>query len=611
MNWKRILLFTFLGLALLGAGWLANLIWFRPFNIHHFYSRTFLQFALNDPELLTQLRILEPMGIKYHNKRWTDATPLHEINQLMRLKESVQTLAAYDIERLSPSEQISYQTMHQFLQGQVDGEPFLFHSYPINQLQGFHLHLPDLLTQSHQIHTRQDAEHYLERLRFTDVKMNQVLENLRFREEMKGVVPPRIIVQRVQEQVRAFLKKPLRKNPIYLDLVEKLDALPEVEDRIKQGIRRHSIRQFQWRVYPAYRRLNEYLTHLDTIASDTIGVWRLPDGEAYYAHQLQQMTTTNLSAEEIHQIGLNEVARITEDMQAILVAEGYPPSVEVGPTMAELAQDSIWQYPNTDSGRTACLAEYRRLITEIQQRIPEAFAYQSSPPAVESVPAYKAAQTPAAYYSPGALDGSLPGTFYANLHDMRDIPTFGMKTLTYHEAVPGHHYQFEVQKSSKELPFVMQILPNVAFAEGWALYAEQLAWEMGLYEGDPYGNLGRLQADLWRAVRLVVDTGIHHKRWTYDQAIEYMYQTTGLPKGDVIIEVERYIVAPGQACAYKIGQLKMLALRDYAKDAVGEAFDLKEFHSVVLGSGSLPLNLLEEVVENWVSSQTHHANSGT
>ena len=353
-------------------------------------------------------------------------------------------------------------------------------------------------------------------------------------------------------------------------------------------------------VYPAYRELLAYLRELEPRAVSNDGVWRLPDGEAFYRQAIRQHTTTEMSAEEIHRLGLAEVARIGAEMDAILRAEGLFEG-SIGTRVQQIAQRPDQLYPDTDEGRAQILADYQAIIDEIDEAMPQYFNLRPAVGVeVKRVPEFSEATAPGAYYQPPSLDGKRKGTFFANLRDVSEIPKFGMRTLAYHEGVPGHHFQNAITRQLEGLPMFRRLLPFTAYGEGWALYAEQLAWELG-FQDDPLDNLGRLQAEMFRAVRLVVDTGLHHKRWSREQAISYMIEHTGMGEGDVTAEIERYLVNPGQALAYKVGMIKILELRQRARDALGEAFDLRAFHDQILGHGALPLTLLEQVVDDWIA----------
>jgi uncharacterized protein (DUF885 family) len=316
---------------------------------------------------------------------------------------------------------------------------------------------------------------------------------------------------------------------------------------------------------------------------------------------LRQQTTTEYTPEQIHALGLSEVARITSEMDALLRAQGLTAG-SVGERMRALGQDARFLFPNDDDGRRQALARFQLILDEVSARMPEYFRTQPAKRlTVERVPEALERGSSGAYYQQASMDGSRPGTFFANLRDMSELPQWDMKTLAYHEGIPGHHFQISIALGLKDLPLIRQQTLYTAYAEGWALYAEQLAAEIGMYKDDPWGDLGRLQLELLRAARLVVDTGLHAEGWSREQAIDYMVSTTGSPASDMTSEVERYMAAPGQACAYKVGELKILALREKARAALGARFDLKDFHAVVLENGGVPLTLLEQLVDEWIA----------
>ena len=356
-------------------------------------------------------------------------------------------------------------------------------------------------------------------------------------------------------------------------------------------------------VYPAYQSITNATEQLLTKARNEAGVWAQPNGEAYYQEAIRQLGDSALTADEIHQLGLDEVTRISKEMDAILVSEGYKGGT-VGARMIGLTDEERFLYDDSQAGRAQLLNDLNGYIDEITEKMAPVFqtkpSYQVE---VRSFPVEIQDGAPGGQYSPPSVDGSKPGIYWINLRDMKANPTFSLKTLTYHEANPGHHWQASLNMDQTSLPFLRRIAPYNAYAEGWALYSEKVASELGLYENDPFGDLGRLQAELFRAVRLVVDTGMHHKRWTREQAISYMSDKTGSAESDVIAEIERYITWPGQALGYKLGMLKILSLREHAKAELGEQFDLSAFHDVVLLGGAVPMAVLERNVNNWVQSQ--------
>jgi uncharacterized protein (DUF885 family) len=382
-----------------------------------------------------------------------------------------------------------------------------------------------------------------------------------------------------------------------------MNKVPGLDAALKDSLKQQAIAAVTTSIYPAFERMTAALDALKPEAQkQTDGVARLPDGPAYYALMVKQMTTTDYTPEQIHTLGLNEVTRIDAEMDTLLKAQGLKDGT-VAARMQTLAKDPRFLYPNTDEGRKQMLARYQQILDEVNARMPEYF--RTLPPGkllVERVPLAAEKGSAGAYYEPAAMDGSRPGKFFANLRDLNEMPMWGMKTLAYHEGIPGHHFQISTAMGLKNLPLIRQQTIYSAYAEGWALYAERFAAEIGMYKDDPWGDLGRLQGELFRAVRLVVDTGLHSQGWSRQQAIDYMVGTTGMAEGEVVSEVERYMGLPGQALAYKVGQLKILELRERAKRELGDRFDLKAFHAVVLENGGVPLTILEQLVDEWIAT---------
>lgn len=595
------LLLSILTLLVLGAGFIAHTWYFKPVTLDLFYGRTFLKFALDNPELLSSLRLLEQVGLRFHNDDLADASPAQELRTAQRLKEDLATLRRYDREQLGFEEQLSYDVMDYFLAMFVKNDQFRHHNYPVNQLFGVQSSLPKFMIDTHAVNDVRDATDYIARLGKFGWKFDGVLEGLKQR-EAEGIIPPRFVVEKVLIEMKAFVGQPPEQNPLYVAFEQKLAKLDG--DALSQPRRTQLLTEaktaIQQRVYPAYQSLIGYFEQLRPKATENHGVWALPQGDAYYALAIEQNTTTTLSAEEIHALGLNEVARIGAEMDAILEGAGLAVG-SIGERVRQLSAQPEQLYPDTDAGRAQILSDYQKIIDQIDAGLSAAFDVRpKSKVQVKRVPAFAEKTAPGAYYEPPAMDGSRPGTFFANLRNVSEITRFGMRTLAYHEGIPGHHFQIGLARELKGLPFFRRLVPFTAYSEGWALYTEQLAWEMGFQE-QPLDNLGRLQAEMFRAVRLVVDTGLHHKRWTREQAIAYMIEHTGMGDDDVTAEIERYLVNPGQALAYKIGMLKILELRQKAKDALGPQFDLKRFHNEVLTHGALPMHLLERVIDRWIA----------
>lgn len=598
-RWKKILLAVLGLLVTAGLVFAIPTVWGKPWRIEHFYARVFLEFALERPMLLSELRILEGAGFDFHNDDLDDFSLAARERGAARVRDNLDTLRSY--ERAELDDPLSYDVMEWFLADQAEGERFLFHGYPVNQISGVQSQLPDFLLNTHRIDDAEGAEDYVIRTSKLGVAFDQLIEGVRYREE-RGIVPPRFVMTRVLDQSRDFIAPPAREHVLYTHFADRTAALEDLPAGEREVLLEQLAARIEDTVYPAYERLIAYLAAREPTASTDAGAWKLPEGEAFYAWRLRSSTTTDLSAGEIHRIGLREVERLQAEMKAILRDEGYEPT-DFGATMAALGREPRFLYPDTDEGRAQILADYQAILDEIDAGIDHIF---STRPAVgvevRRVPVFKEATSAGAYYDVPPLDGSAPGVFYANLRNVEEIPRFGMRTLAFHEGIPGHHFQIALAQEQRHLPFFRRLLPFTAYSEGWALYAERVAAENGFLP-TPYDRLGHLAADLFRAVRLVVDTGIHAKRWTREQAIAYMRDSTGMVETEVVAEIERYIVWPGQACAYKIGQLEILALREQARQALGAGFDLRGFHDVVLKNGALPLTLLRRVVEDWIERE--------
>ncbi|MFA5683125.1 MAG: DUF885 domain-containing protein [Lysobacteraceae bacterium] len=576
--------------------------YFKPLNIEWFYTRVFLQFALDNPEMLTQIRLLEPLGIKDHNAELADASLAHEDAQLAKLERDYATFQRYDREDYSGQARLSYDIFDSFLGDQVrDGKRFRYHNFPVNQMFGVQSGLPNFMINSHFVEDERDARDFISRVGQFERRFDQVIEGLEKRESL-GILPPRFTVEKVLTQMRDFIAMPVEQHMLYVGFGEKLDKIPadKLAEERRAELRAELARAIETSVYPAYRKLIAHHEALLPKATSNDGVWRLPDGEAYYAWRVRNQTTTDMGAEEIHRIGVAEVERIAAEMDAILQAEGLVEG-SIGERVQAIAKREDQLYPDSDEGRAQILADYQTIIDEVSAGLGDWFSRMpASPVEVRRVPAFSEKTAPGAYYQGPSLDGKRPGVFFANLRNVGEIPRFGMRTLAYHEAVPGHHFQIALAQELEGLPIFRRFLPFTVYAEGWALYAEQVAWEAG-FQDDPLDNLGRLQAEMFRAVRLVVDTGMHSQRWSREQAIDYMLEYTGMGEDEVVAEIERYLVNPAQALAYKVGMLKFVELRAKAQRELGERFDIREFHEVVLGSGSVPIFVLERVIDDWIA----------
>ncbi len=574
-----------MALIVIVLGWFVySLIWGKPWSIKLLFARTFMRLAFSGPELLTHIGILEKFGIHFHNARLSNASVEYETKVLNFMKRDLRILRSYNRQRLSKENRLSSDIMEWFLDDQARGERFRFHNYPLNQMFGIQSELPNFMMTLHPLNSKVEARNYSKRLSRFGRKFDQVLEGVNLRTE-KGIVPPKFVIRRVLDEMVAFIGQPANQNPLYTVYAEKTQSL-ELAEAERSRLLADVEAEIERIVYPAYQRMIQVFRELEMKATDDDGVWKLPDGEAYYQHSLRSSTTTEMTPEQVHAVGLAEVERIEAEMKSKLdaifanpndprllaIRRQTPEYEQLSPTriMQELGKQPFMVYPNTDEGRREALTEYQRILDDIDTRMDEVFELRPKATLkVERVPEFREKTSAGAYYQIPDLSGSRPGVFYANLRDMSEVRKFGMKTLSYHEGIPGHHWQLAIAQQMKGLPIFRRLLPFTAYAEGWALYAERLASEMGFYKDDAFGELGCLDAELFRAVRLVVDTGIHCKRWTREQAIDYMDAHCAQAHEATVSEVERYIVMPGQACAYKIGMLKMLELREKATRGAG------------------------------------------
>ncbi len=578
--------------AAIGLG--ANAWWFKPLSLNVFYERIFLRYALRDPELLTSLGLLEPFGIEGHNARLTDLSDqrLHELNAFAR--KELATLRRYDPASQSPSQRLSTSILDWYLDDAVRQQRFMYHDYPVNGYHGVQVALPAFLQSQQPIHDAADARRYARRLRQVGVKMDQVLEGLA-RRDARGLVPPRTVVTAALEQMRAFVATSPRENGLYTSAADKLAraGVPPQERGALLGEIEAAITGV---VYPAYQRLIARVSAIEAKAGPDAGAWHLPEGDAYYAWALRHHTTSNLSPESVHALGLAIAARVSAEMHAVLDTLGVAPGT-LADRLRRLESQPDARYPSDESGRAALLADFRTMTAEAQEKASPAFArLPRSRLLVQAVPAMRSGEQ-VAYYEGPALDGSRPGIVF--IDPRHGEARWRMRTTAHHEGFPGHHLQVALATELGDVPTFRTVIPFAAYSEGWGLYAEQLADELGL-NPDSYSRLGYLEFRLIRAMRLIVDTGIHYKRWNRDAAIAYMSNWVA-DSGLVRAEVDRYIVDPGYVCAYTIGAVTIVDLRAQARRELGDRFDVREFHEVVLGNGAMPLDLLAAQVERYIA----------
>ena len=469
--------------------------------------------------------------------------------------------------------------------------------YRISQLGGAYRDIPDFLDSMHGIETAADAEAYLSRLSMFPTLLDQETA-LVTADFAAGVTPPDFVITRTLEQMKAGIAAAPAENGLVTSLTRRAGEKGLAGD---WGPRATAIVADQ--VYPAIRRQIALFEGAQAGARHDAGCWALPGSAGYYDFGIRSFTTTSLSGDEVHDLGLAQVAAISAQADAILKAEGMTEGT-VGSRLGQMAKDPRFIYPNTDAGKQDLLDELNAQVRAMQARLPEYFGILPRATVdIRRVPPTIEAGAPGGYYNGPSLDGSRPGAYYINLRDTAEWPKWTLPTLTYHEAIPGHHLQITLSTEAEGIPMIRKLIGFSAYSEGWGLYAEQLADEMGVYAEDPWGRLGYLQSLLFRATRLVVDSGLHHKKWSREQGIRYMVDTLGDQESSVTTEVERYAVWPGQASSYKVGHTEWVRLREEAKAELGDRFDIKSFHDTALASGGMPLDVLKTVVGTWVAGR--------
>lgn len=566
-----------------------------------FFDRVFDSRVDRDPNFQTRL------GIKKDYDKWTainDAYAQQELEFTKTYLDSLHQLINKDA--LDEQTLISYRLFEEDCNNSINNFKWRFHDYPVNQMGGMHAEVPSFLINMHTINNKSEAEAYIARLMGINSLFDQLLENLKTREE-KNIIPPKFVFPYVIADCKNIIAgTPFEKskvmNPLLADFTSKIDTLKELSNDDKKALTAKASDALIQSVKPAYEKLMAYWNELEKKANTDDGAWKLAEGDAFYDAALKLTTTTNLTADEIHEIGLKEVARIHDEMRVIMKKVNFK-NDNLNDFFEFMRTDKQFYYPNTAEGKEAYRVKAVKLIDDMKVQLDKLFI--TKPKAdivVKAVEPFREQSTGGAFYEEPALDGSRPGRYYINLYNMADQATYQMEALAYHEGVPGHHMQIAIAQELTNIAKFRMHGGNTAYVEGWALYSELVPKEIGFYQ-DPYSDFGRLAMELFRAARLVVDTGIHRKKWTRQQALDYFKQNTPNPEGDNKKEIERYIVWPSQATGYKIGMNKIVELRENAKKKLGDKFDIREFHDIVLTSGPVPMNLLTEMVDSWVAKK--------
>ena len=533
---------------------------------------------------------------------WDDVSDAAAAARVLRIEQDLESIEErFDYDSLSDQDRLSYDLFRFDAEQAIANHAFRRHHYVVDQFNGQLSGLLTILQNNHPIDTVEDADDYLSRIEGLEAVLEEFATKLGDRAGF-GVIAPAFSFPAVLTDARnmssgAPIDDAARDNAVFVDFRTKIEAL-ELEDSRRDELLLRASAALRGPFSAGFEALIAEVERVEPLATGSNGVWSLPDGDAYYRNRIRYHTTLDLDADEIHEIGLADVARIQEVMRSIRDEVGFDGTLKE--FFEFIREDPDNYYEDSDAGREAFLEDTRKLVTDIYATVGDYFT--SVPEAgleVRRVEPWRENSTSIAFYNAPSEDGSRPGIYYANLADMTSLQKYVFTAITYHESAPGHHFQIALAQELDGLPLFRRYAVYGAFTEGWALYAEQLAREMGFY-ANPYENFGRLQNELWRSVRLVLDTGIHARRWTREQSIEYFRENTPLSEGDIVTEVERYFVNPGQALGYKIGMIKILELRERARTELGDAFDIREFHDAVIGAGPLPLTLLERRVDEYI-----------
>ncbi|MFP3351969.1 DUF885 domain-containing protein [Pseudoalteromonas sp. SIMBA_153] len=562
-----------------------------------FFEDTFNRDVMSSPVYQTY------MGIKKDYDKWDDNSEEKALKDLAQTKADLVTLNSIDRAQLDAATQVSYDLKKQDLEASIADFKWRYHNYPVNQMFGTHSMVPAFLINQHQISNVKEANDYIARLNGVPGVFDQLITGLEIRAD-KNIIAPKFVFPHVIDSSKNIIKgAPFEQgedSTLLADFKRKVNAL-EIDQAEKDALISKATNALKTAVKPAYSKLINYIAQLEKRADDRDGAWKFPDGEAFYNNALKRTTTTDLTAKEIHAIGLAEVSRIHDEMRAIKDKVGF--EGDLNAFMQFMKTDKQFYLANTEAGKAQYLSEAKGLIDNMKTRLDELFIVKpKADMIVKRVEAFREKAAGKAFYQQPAPDGSRPGIYYANLYDMEAMPTYQMEALAYHEGIPGHHMQIAISQELEGVPKFRKFGGYTAYIEGWGLYSELLPKEMGLYE-DPYSDFGRLAMELWRACRLVVDTGIHAMKWTRQEGIDYYVNNTPNATSDGVKMVERHIVMPSQATAYKVGMLKILELREAAKKQLGDKFDIRQFHDVVLKNGPVPLNVLENFVDEWVASK--------
>jgi len=553
-----------------------------------FVESSYRLYLLRFPQTVTDLGMAHALGVR--NDLLNDYSDEY-VAETERIERYIlERLRAFDQEALSAEQRLTFDVCDWAWDDVVRGQEYANLDYLVTHyfITSRDWGLYDLMTVTHPLSSVRDVEDYVARLSQVGTQFDQLITGLESRARL-GIIAPQVVLTQAVSGLRSLVNSPTQYHPFYARLADRLPVIPGLTSAEQEDFLAEAENLVDEVVLPAYRRLHDKLVDLQRIAPTSLGYGEQPNGAAYYDYALRHQNQTALSALEIHGLGLQQVARLQDEIEEAAVALGYPAGLSIPSIYSRVSREGGSLYS------AAILGEYDRLLNEARVRVQDVF--ESMP----STPVVIVGDTYGGYYRPAPTDGSRPAEFVAPTSGSQ--PRYSMPTLTYHETIPGHHMQIATA-GELDLPLIRIVEVFLGYAEGWALYAERLAWELGWYADDPYGNLGRLSDEMMRAVRLVVDTGIHAMGWTFDEAVEYFVDNTGRPTPFAQGQILRYAVWPGQSTAYMVGFLTMLDLRDRVREVLGEAFDLAEYHTLILENGSLPLEILERIVDRSIEGSS-------
>lgn len=566
-------------------------------RLNALFEKVFMDAVMRSPEYQTYL------GIKDDYDKWDDDSEANAEKELQITKDNLEILKTFNYDALDAQTKISYTLAKQSMEREIADYKWRYHNYPVNQMFGTHSSIPSFLINQHTVKNLEEAQAYISRLNGVDTVIEQLIVQLKIREDMGIIAPSFVFPHVIRDSQNLIAGAPFDNgddSTLLADFKKKVNAL-EIEDGAKSELLNQASSALLTKVRPAYQDLVDYLIELEAKSTVDAGAWKFPEGDIFYNNALAKTTTTTFTAEEIHQTGLSEVARIHDEMRVIKDKVGF--KGDLAAFMEFMRSDEQFYYPDSEAGKQRYLNEATALIDTMKTHLDELFLVKPKADLiVKRVEAFREKSAGKAFYNRPAPDGSRPGMYYANLYDMKAMPTYQMEALAYHEGIPGHHMQLAISQELEGIPTFRKFSGYTAYSEGWGLYTEFLPKEIGMYS-DPYSDFGRLAMELWRACRLVVDTGMHVKKWTRQESINYYVENTPNAKSDAVKMVERHAVMPSQATAYKVGMLEILRLRDMAKTELGEKFDIREFHDVYLKNGPLPMDIVEQMVKEYIAAK--------